>query len=221
MDLTINKIEENKTKFIELLRSTKREGIENLIDWLCNKSDFFTAPSSTIYHCNYDGGLCQHSLNVYYAAKSFFESYKMLCLPNKNAIDISEDSIIICSLLHDLCKANYYEKTVKWTKNNDTNEWIKYFSYTINDKFPMGHGEKSVFMIYHLGVQLSGNEVLAVVHHMGASGDPAAWLSNYQRPAMQKSFSNYPLCVLIAQADYFASYCMEEQVDQTVVNKII
>lgn len=220
MDLVINKIEENKQEFISLLRSTGRDGIEKLIDWLCNHSDFFTAPSSTIYHCNYPGGLCQHSLNVYKAAKGFFEVYKNLCLPDKNVNGISEESIIICALLHDLCKANYYKQTEKWTKDNDTNTWVKYYTYTIDDKFPMGHGEKSVFMA-NTFIQLSGIEMLSIRWHMGAGGDPASWLSNYEKPAMQKSFSNYPLCVLISQADYFASYCMEEQVDQTVVNRIM
>lgn len=219
MDLTVNKIEENKAEFIELLKSTGREGVEDLIDWLCNKSDFFWAPSSTIYHCNYAGGLCQHSLNVYYAAKKFLEVYKELCLPEKGADKISEDSVKICALLHDLCKTNYYVQTEKW-KKGDNNEWIKYFSYTIDDKFPMGHGNKSVFIINHLGVKLSGTEVLSIVHHMSLS-DCGAWISNYQKPAMQKSFGTYPLCVLIAQADYFASYCMEEEVDQTVVNRIM
>lgn len=219
MDLTVNKIEENKAEFIELLRSTGREGVEDLIDWLCNKSDFFWAPSSTIYHCNYAGGLCQHSLNVYYAAKKFLEVYKELCLPEKGADKISEDSVKICALLHDLCKTNYYVQTEKW-KKGDNNEWIKYFSYTIDDKFPMGHGEKSVFMITRF-MQLTGTELLSVRWHMGAGGDPTAWLSNYQKPAMQKSFSTYPLCTLISQADYFASYCMEEEVDQIVVNRIM
>lgn len=219
MDLTVNKIEENKQEFISLLRSTGREGIENLIDWLSNKSDFFTAPSSTIYHCNYPGGLCQHSLNVYKAAKGFFEVYKKLCLPEKNAEGISEDSIILCALLHDLCKTNYYKQTEKWTKDNDTNTWIKYYTYTIDDKFPMGHGNKSAFIAIQF-IKLTGTELLSVVHHMAMS-DIGSWISNYQKPAMQKSFESYPLCVLISQADYFASYCMEEQVDQTIVNRIM
>ena len=54
----------NKERFIELLRSTKREGIEKLIDFL-EKTDFFTAPASTRFHSSYEGGLLQHSLNVY------------------------------------------------------------------------------------------------------------------------------------------------------------
>ena len=98
--------ERNKQEFIELLRSTKREGIEDLINWLSEKSDFFEAPSSTIYHCNYPGGLCQHSLNVYYAARDFYETYKKLSLPEKNVESIPMESIIITALLHDLCKAN-------------------------------------------------------------------------------------------------------------------
>lgn len=47
----------NKERFIELLRSTKREGIEKLIDFL-EKTDFFTAPASTRFHSSYEGGDC-------------------------------------------------------------------------------------------------------------------------------------------------------------------
>ena len=220
MDLTINKIEENKQKFIELLKSTNIPNIENLIDWLSNKSDFFTAPSSTIYHCNYPGGLCQHSLNVYYAAMKFLPVYKELCLPEKGAASITEENVKICALLHDLCKTNYYAQVEKWKKTDDNSGWIKYFTYTIDDKFPMGHGEKSLFMINHLGIHIDGISALAIRWHM-YSHDVGSMMSNYQKPAMQKSFDSYPLCVLIAQADYFASYCMEEQIDQTVVNRIM
>ena len=52
-----------KQRFLELLRETKREGIEDLIKFLEN-SDFFTAPASTKFHGDYEGGLWEHSLKV-------------------------------------------------------------------------------------------------------------------------------------------------------------
>ena len=97
--MNIVNIENNKNEYIKLLKSTNREGIDKLINWLENKSDFFNAPSSTIYHGNYPGGLCQHSLNVYYAAKQFFETYKELGLTEKNMDHITEENIIISALL--------------------------------------------------------------------------------------------------------------------------
>ena len=211
-------IEKNKNEFIELLRSTNRDGIENLISWLTEKSDFFNAPSSTIYHGNFAGGLCLHSLNVYYAAKKFYETYKELSLPEKNIDDIKEDNLIIASLLHDLCKANYYKAYEKFQKD-ESNNWIKYFSYKIDDKLPIGHGEKSVF-IANTFIKLTVPEMLAIRWHMGTA-DPGLWMSNYTKPAMCTSFNKVPLSILIAQADFFASYCMEVEIDQAKDNRII
>ena len=212
------KIESNKKEFIELLRSTNRDGIENLISWLLDKSDFFTAPSSTIYHCNYPGGLCQHSLNVYYAAKGFLNTYKECSLPENNIENIKDENLIICGLLHDLCKTNYYVPVEKYTKD-ENGAWIKYFTYKIEEKLPLGHESKSIFIAQNF-IKLTGEELCAINWHMAMS-DIGHWLSNYQKPSMQIAFGKIPLAVLIAQADFFASYCMEKQIDQTKENKII
>lgn len=210
-------IEKNKQEFIELLRSTKREGIENLINWLSEKSDFFSAPSSTVYHGNFPGGLCLHSLNVYRAAVKFMDTYKDLARADKNVDAIREDEIIISALLHDLCKANFYKPIEKFQKD-ETGNWIKYMTYGIDEKLPLGHGPKSIF-IAQTFIKLTGNELCAICWHMGMS-DIGAWMSNYQKPSMQTSYEKVPLSVLLMQADFFASYCMEEKVDQLVENRI-
>ena len=120
----------------ELLRSTKREGIENLIDFL-EKSDFAKAPASTRYHGAYEGGLKDHSLKV----------YEILKEKVKNAnFDVPEDTIIISSVLHDICKVNYYKTDYRNAKNA-RGEWEKVPYYTVEDTIPYGHGEKSVMMI--------------------------------------------------------------------------
>ena len=91
--LTQEQIQANKTEFINLLRSTGRENIENLILWLDTKSDFFTAPSSSKYHGCIEGGLCQHSLNVYKAAQAELENIKKLGKVDINISSISDDNI--------------------------------------------------------------------------------------------------------------------------------
>ena len=106
--LTQSDIVNNKERFIKLLSSVHRPGIDDLITWLDEKSDFFTAPSSTVYHGCYEGGLCQHSLNVYDALKKFIDVSKDIALADKQVDNISEESLIIVSLLHDLCKTNFY-----------------------------------------------------------------------------------------------------------------
>lgn len=202
-------LEAQKFEFIELLRSTKREGIEDLIRWL-EKSDFFTAPASTVYHCDFKGGLCAHSLNVYRAAMSFWEVYKNNVLPGKD-MSFKEDSIIIAALLHDLCKANFYIPVEKWGKD-ENGAWVKYMTYKMDEKLPLGRGAKSVFIAQNF-IKLSGAEICAIAWHMGLS-DVGAWVSNYQKASMQQSFEKVPLSILIMQADFFAMYCMEVKLDQ-------
>ena len=88
-----------KEKFIEIYKNKiKREGSQNLLEWL-EKTDFFIAPSSTKFHGNYEGGLVEHSVNVYNCLKMLVNEYKKQ-FPD---YDISDETIAISALLHDLC----------------------------------------------------------------------------------------------------------------------
>ena len=122
-----------KEEFISLLRKTEREGIENLIDYLENKSDFFTAPAASKFHNNFEGGLCEHSLNVYRNFKSLLEL--------KN-IELDEKSVIITALLHDLCKCNYYIKEERNRKVDGV--WESYLQWTTNKSpaIPLPHASR-------------------------------------------------------------------------------
>ena len=106
----------NKERFIELLRSTKREGIEKLIDFL-EKTDFFTAPASTRFHSSYEGGLLQHSLNVYDCLAGLGTTtgdVQEFQTAGMRLDSIPQESIIIVALLHDLCKVNFYATEMRW-----------------------------------------------------------------------------------------------------------
>lgn len=181
----------NKEKFINLLLSTNREGIEKFIKWL-DGTDFFTAPASTRFHSNYEGGLCQHSLNVY-------EIFKKKCQDNK--VEMKEDNIIIAALLHDICKANFYVETTRNVKKDG--KWIQVPYYTVEDQNPLGHGEKSC-LILQTFINLTKEELYCIRWHMGGyepkenlNTVSAAW--NMCKPA-----------VLLHTADLEASYLMEE-----------
>ena len=95
-----------KDEFNTLLRSTGRPGIENLIAWLEQKTDFYMAPASQGYHGCFPGGLLSHSLNVYHAAVKLKEAFAAVALPERKINEISTESVIIATLLHDLCKVN-------------------------------------------------------------------------------------------------------------------
>lgn len=132
---------ELKTKFENLFKECKREGVDKLLDYL-NKSDFYIAPSSTRFHGAYRGGLLEHSLNVYETAIKLKDSGMF---PECKGIE--NDSLLICALLHDICKTGFYLEDTRNVKNKETGQWEQVPYYTVDDKMPYGHGEKSVMMI--------------------------------------------------------------------------
>ena len=150
-----------REEFLDIFhRYVTRPGSEKLLDWLDTKTDFFTAPASTRFHGAYDGGLCAHSLNVYRVLRSsFFE-------PDTD----TEETYAIVALLHDLCKANFYKKGTRNVKNDETGKWEKVPSYSVEDMFPYGHGEKSVFLIERF-MKLKVEEAVAIRWHMGGFDD--------------------------------------------------
>lgn len=203
------KIETQKNEFETLLRSTNREGIDTLLTWLDSKSDFYQAPSSKKYHDNCPGGLLDHSLNVYHVATKLKETILPMSEKFKDE-EISEDQIIIAALLHDLCKVNYYEQQIQWSKDEE-GKWFQYLGYKIYDKFPLGHGEKSVIIANNF-IKLTGSEMLAIRWHMGIN-DEATHFSVYEGPAFRKALEEDPLVMIIAQADYFSSFYLEKTYD--------
>ena len=105
-----------KERFIEIYSTyIKREGADKLLEYLLSPaSDFFTAPASTRYHGNYEGGLCEHSLNVYDALVDILARPRVKDL---YGISYSDESIAIAALLHDLCKVNFYKVSSRNVKN--------------------------------------------------------------------------------------------------------
>ena len=95
-------MENLKQQFIERLLSTKREGMENVIKHL-ERLGFFTAPASTKFHLNVKGGLMQHSWNVCNTALMLRD--QMIQMKPELAEKLPVESVIIASLLHDVCKS--------------------------------------------------------------------------------------------------------------------
>ncbi len=191
-----------KEEFISIYNQhIKRPGAEKLLDYLENKSDFFTAPSSTRFHGAYEGGLVQHSVNVYHCLKAYLERERVKELYGMN---YSNETIAIVSLLHDLCKVNFYTVDYRNAKNAD-GVWEKVPYYTISDSMPYGHGEKSVYIIsgYLYGEnRLSREEAFAIRYHMGFSG-------NEDKNSIGKALEMYPLAFALSVADMEASYFLE------------
>jgi hypothetical protein len=152
----------SQEKFDKAITYINREGIQNLVTYLKEETDFFTAPSSTIYHCNYTSGLLEHSINVLEVALHNFN----FLINRKPDLLYLKESVIICALFHDVCKTNQFVLSEKWIKDKH-NQWKSYKGYEVEDKFPLGHGEKSVYIISKF-IRLTDAEALAVRFHQGS-----------------------------------------------------
>lgn len=185
----------NKEEFLQIYNEyVKRQGSQEFLDWLL-KTDFFTAPASTKYHGACEGGLLLHSLNVYKTLRErYFEEGKD-----------SEESFTICALLHDLCKAQFYKVSTRNVKNDVTGQWEKVPYYTVEDAFPYGHGEKSVFLIERF-MRLKTSEAMAIRWHMGGFDDSARGGSF----AISLAYEKYPLAVKLHLADLESTYLKEK-----------
>ena len=188
---TLN-VPSSKERFIEAYTTAiSRQGSKELLDWML-KTDFFTAPASSKFHSAYEGGLCDHSLNVYNAMIDRYNDGK------------PDESFAIVALLHALCKAQFYKLGSRNVKNETTGAWEKVPFYTIDDKFPFGHGEKSVFLIERF-MRLKVEEAIAIRWHMGGFDDAARGASF----AINGAFERYPLAVKLHISDIEATYLME------------
>lgn len=196
----------NKEEFIDLLRSTQREGIDDCIEEL-DYLGFFEAPASTKFHLNEEGGLLQHSLNVCKAALKVREA--MIEMDDSLREELPKDSVIIASLLHDACKADIYKKAMKRQKN-EIGIWVDVPGYEVDySNFPLGHGEKSVIVLLRAGLDLTDNEIMAIRWHMSAWDLP--FQSPDARANLNKAKDICPLLTLVQTADGLASSLLERK----------
>lgn len=186
----------NREKFLQIYQEKiTREGSDKLLEYLTSdKCDFFTAPASSRYHGAYEGGLLEHSLNVYECLTQIVPR-----LHEKYGFTFPDESLAIAALLHDLCKVNFYKTEMRNVKRNGVWEAVPY--YTIEDNLPYGHGEKSVYIISGY-MRLTRDEAFAIRYHMGFSGPEDAG-------NVGKAFEMFPLALALSWADMEASYYME------------
>ena len=173
-------------------KNVHRRGADKLLEWL-ETTDFFTAPASTRFHAAHPGGLLEHSLNV----------YQVLIAKHYDPQTGDLESFTLVSLLHDLCKAGFYTQSFRNAKNA-AGEWEKVPYYTVDDQFPYGHGEKSVYLIERF-LRLKTEEAVAVRWHMGGFDDSVRGGSF----ALANAYEKYPLAVKLHLSDLEATYLCE------------
>ena len=180
----------NKERFLELCSKVNRDGIDDLVKYL-ESSDFFYAPASTRFHGSYAGGLLEHSLNVYDELVRLLAAYP--------EVKASEETAIIISLFHDLCKVNMYG-VEKRNRKDANGKWESYDAYTSDEKFHYGgHGSKSVFILQNY-LKITAEEAVSINCHM------SCWDGN---TSGRLACEQYPLDWLLHVADESATYVKE------------
>ena len=190
-----------KERFTEIYQKhIKREGADKLLEYLLSpKSDFFKAPASARFHSSYEGGLCEHSINVYECLDSYLKSDRV---KSTFGFEYSDESIAIVALLHDLCKVNIYKKGFRNVKD-EKGVWQRVDTFEYDDQLPYGHGEKSVYIISGY-MKLTREEAFAIRYHMGYS-------STEDPRNVSLAFEMFPLAFALSTADSEATYFVESE----------
>lgn len=203
--------EANISRFEAEMSKVQRPGVGKLMDYI-RKSDFYTAPASTKYHLSCEGGLMQHSLNVLDALRGLFHPTEetgvwSYTVAGKSIASVPDESIIIVALLHDICKTHFYTVSSRNQKNEKTGKWEKVPYYTIEDKMPLGHGDKSAMIIKQY-MELTTPELYAIWWHMGFAD-----LGSVEAKTLNLAIGKYPLVWALHTADMMASHFMEDEKD--------
>ena len=203
MDMT-EKMKEVKEEILEILKSTKRPGM----DKLCEKLDeigFFTAPCSGAYHLAKEGGLAEHSLNVY----KIMDADAAMKFGTDEYVSII-NSIKVCALLHDVGKCgdygkpNYVPNMIKDGRPTKADPVQKYKQseskpYETNkDLSPIDHEIRSVKIVSKY-IDLTEDEELAILWHNGLYGNFKYQIQSHETP----------LYLLLHSADMWASRVTE------------
>jgi hypothetical protein len=193
-----NEIEQNKNEFLKIARDfIKRDGCDQLLGWL-ETTDFFTAPASSKFHLSEAGGLCKHSLNVFYRLEKLMKA--------EFGEKINMESIAIAALFHDICKTNYYKVELRNVKENG--EWVQKPYFAVDDQLPYGHGEKSVYIVNGF-MRLTREEAIAINWHMGGfdlrvQGGSCDYSNAYNK---------FPLAIMLHLADMQATFLDESKTE--------
>lgn len=189
-----------KSEFIEIYTANiHREGADALLDYLENKSDFFTAPASARYHGAYAGGLCDHSVNVYHCLAEYLARERVQEL---YGVEYPAETVAVAALLHDLCKIGCYKAGKRNVKGPD-GKWTEVATFQFEDPLPYGHGEKSAYIAGGF-IKLTRPEAMAIRWHMGFSGTE-------DNRTVGQALQQYPLAFALSVADMEATYFLENE----------
>lgn len=207
--LTKEQIQNNKERFKDLISAIGRlddQQLHTVLTWFEN-SDFYVAPASVKYHGNYEGGLCEHCLNVYDNLKKLYDTFQF------QLDEDDQDSLVIVALFHDLAKVNFYKKEIKHhkvSKPDGSSYWEDYTGYGYrDDKFVLGNHEENCAYLASTLLPLRLSEYSAILNHHGGQG----WDSTKSGPG--EMFAKYPIAIYLHMADTIDAY--DERTRKTAI----
>lgn len=178
---------------ISLLKSTKIEGIDSLIIAM-EQGGFFTAPCSTRYHLAKDGGLAEHSLNVFRILEKLNETI---------GADLNYTDMVICALLHDLGKMGDYGKP-NYVENVLKSGKAPAQPYTTNSELTYEEHEIRSVIIASRYIPLTEEQTTAILHHNGLYGKLDSSYGNH-------NYDSSKLAFLLHTADMYCSRFTEKE----------
>ena len=194
-----------KQMIIDLLLETERPGMGELCAHM-EEIGFFNAPCSGGNHLAYEGGLAEHSYNVYRVMN--IDATHKLSTEEYNAM---RDAIIITSLLHDLGKCgdygkpNYVPNMIRSKKKNENGEYELVQSeakpYETNKGLLYVPHEVRSIAIAERFISLTEEEEFAILYHNGLYGDFRYAISGKETP----------LYLFLHHADMWASRYVEAE----------
>lgn len=229
-----DKIQINKERYIKIFTNyVKREGVQKLLEML-ERTDFFTAPASTKYHCSFEGGLNEHTLNVWdgfidqLVLKDSILDYGVyeILVKVKKGCELSEDelsrvndfisvalndrtvglpSVVISVLCHDFHKINFYYSYTKKLPNEKTGVWEDRTMYGYRtDNFVLGDSGTNSWYIANQCIKLTYSEILAIENHMGYSS------SGHPLPGSSGGWKKSRLALYLHLCDMIATFEKED-----------
>lgn len=174
---------------LEVNRMYIKSKIHPLVYEYLESTDYFVAPASTRYHDSHIGGLAQHSINVYNHLVKLVKLYDM---------PYGDEDLFLIAITHDICKINCYKPAIRNVKTNG--QWNAVMGWEYNDDEPMGHGEKSVWMLNKI-LKVEDHIAYAIRWHMGPFRD-----NNSGRFECSDAFAKQPLSLITHMADILATY---------------
>lgn len=196
--------EEQINFFRDMMMSTKREGMADLLDFM-DDLGFLTAPASGGNHMCKDGGLLEHTVNVMILAEKIG-----IAMLGCKVYDKIHNSVIIAAGLHDLGKCGregspyYIENMIqdgRPTKKDPEQKYKRSESKPFKispDLCHIDHPLRSVELAARY-IDLTEEEEHAIFYHDGMYGSLAYDLKGHEEP----------LQTIIHFADFWAAQFVE------------